>query len=97
MITSAQGAARLAPRRVPNRVLGFRWAFPTATFTVNQRWHLSITVTVIVVLATLIAHSHSATTAYVRAFPVDSDYAVIALNNLTTRGAPVTSHCSHRS
>ena len=97
MITSTQGAARLAPRHVPNRVLGFRWAFPTAAFTVNQRWHLSITISVIVVLATLVAHSHSAMTAYVRTFPMDSDSAVVALNDLATRGAPITSHRSHRS
>ena len=66
MITSAQGAARLAPRRVPNRVLGFGWVFPTTAFTVNQRWHLSITVAVIVVSAALVAHSHLAMTTYIR-------------------------------
>ena len=97
MITSTQGATRLDARRVPNRVLGFRWVFPTATFTVNQRWHLPITVTVIVVLATLVAHSHPAMTAYIRAFTVNSNSAVVALDNLTTRGAPVASHRSHRS
>ena len=96
MITSTQGATRLAPRCVPNRVFGFGWIFPTAA-TVNQRWYFSITIPVIVVLATLIAHSHSTTTADVRTFPMDSDPAVIALNDLATRGAPVTSHCSHRS
>ena len=94
MITSTQGAARLAPRCIPNRVLGFGWVFPTAA-TVDQRWHLSITIPVIVVLATLVAHSHLALTAHIRAFAVDSDAAVVALYDFTTRGAPAAGYRSY--
>ena len=97
MITSAQGATRLAARRVPNRVLGFRWAFPTATFAVDQRWHLPITVAVIVVLAALVAHSHLALTAHIGALAVNSDAAVVALDDLATRSASATGHRPNRA
>ena len=59
MITSTQGATRLAVRHVPSRELSLRWVFPTAALTVDQRRKLPITIVVIVILTTLVAHSHT--------------------------------------
>ena len=96
MNTSTQGAARLAVRHIPNRELGFRWCLRTAGVTVDQRRKLPITIVVIVILTALAAHSHLALTADIRALAVNSDAAVVALNDFATRGAPAASHRSHR-
>ena len=97
MITSTQGATRLAVCHVPNRVLSFRWVFPTAALTVDQRRRLPITIVVIVILTTLVAHSHLALTAHISALAVNSDAAVVALDDLATRSASATSHRPHRA
>ena len=97
MITSTQGATRLAVCHVPNRVLSFRWVFPTAALTVDQRRKLPITIVVIVILTTLVAHPHLALTAHISALAVNSDAAVVALDDFATRSAPAASHRSHRS
>ena len=98
MYTSAQGAARLGSRHVPNREFGFyvapdrKWCLRTAGVTVDQRWKFPIAVVVIVILTTLATHSHLTLSTHVNASAVKSHPTVVTPDDFTTSSAPAAGH-----